>query len=288
MKEAHMPNFSIRRILREPLFHFFLLGVGIFALYGSVNPDKLTGVASERIVIDTQDIDRLVQQFEATWRRPPTRPELQGLVEAQVREEVLVREALALGLDQGDGIIRNRLAQKMTFLTTSVAQSMLPEDEVLISHMETNRDRFTMPDMLAFDQIALPSGADADATLATLNAGTEPEEIGGRSLLPPNMNLSSGQAIDSTFGRGFYEALIELPENVWVGPVQSGYGAHLVRLTDRREPSLPPFEVIRDQVLADWRRDQTDTLTAAQFEAFRAKYDIETPSPEALAQWSVQ
>lgn len=288
MKEAHMPNFSIRRILREPLFHFFLLGLGIFVLYASMNPSDPNASADERIVIDTQDIGRLVQQFEATWRRPPTQPELQDLVEAQVREEVLVREAIALGLDQGDGIIRSRLAQKMTFLTTSVAQSMLPEDEVLIAYMEANQDRFTMPGMLAFDQIALPSGADVDATLAKLNVGANPEEISGRSLLSPNMKLSSAQTIDSTFGRGFYEALIDLPENVWAGPVQSGYGAHLVRLTDRREPALPPFEAIRDQVLTDWRRDQTDVLTSAQFEAFRANYDIETPSPEALAQWSVQ
>ena len=101
------------------------------------------------------------------------------------------------------------------------------------------------------------------------------------------MHLSSSQAIDSTFGRGFYEALIELPENVWVGPVQSGYGAHLVRLTDGKEPALPPFEAIREQVLTDWRRDQTDRLTAAQLDAFRAKYEIETPPSEALAKWAV-
>ena len=283
-----MPDISIGRILREPLFHFFLLGLGIFAIYGSLIPNGQNDGDGTQIVIDTQDVDRLVQQFEATWRRPPTPEELSGLVEAQLREEILVREAIALGLDQGDAIIRNRLAQKMTFLTTSVAQSMLPEDEILIAHMETNRKRFTMPGQLAFDQISLPEGADANSALAALNAGVDPDEVGNRSLLPLRMPLTSAQAIDATFGRNFYATLIDLPLDAWAGPVQSGYGAHLVRLTARKEPRLPPLESIRDQVLADWRREQTDALTVAQFDAFRDKYEIKTPTPEALAQWAVK
>lgn len=283
-----MPDISIGRILREPLFHFFLLGLGIFAIYGSLTPNGQNGGDGARIVIDTQDVDRLAQQFEATWRRPPTQEELLGLVEAQLREEILVREAIALGLDQGDGIIRNRLAQKMTFLTTSVAQSMLPEDEILIAHMETNRKRFTMPGKLAFDQISLPEGANADAALAALNAGVDPNEVGNRSLLPLSMPMTSAQAIDATFGRDFYATLIDLPLDAWAGPVQSGYGAHLVRITDRKEPVLPLLEALRDQVLADWRREQTDVLTVAQFDAFRDNYEIETPTPEALAQWAVK
>jgi len=283
-----MPDISIGRILREPLFHFFLLGLGIFAIYGSLTPNGQNDGDGTQIVIDTQDVDRLVKQFEATWRRPPTPEELSGLVEAQLREEILVREAIALGLDQGDAIIRNRLAQKMTFLTTSVAQSMLPEDEILIAHMETNRKRFTIPGQLAFDQISLPEGADANSALAALNAGVDPDEVGNRSLLPLRIPLTSAQAIDATFGRNFYATLIDLPLDAWAGPVQSGYGAHLVRLTDRKEPRLPPLESIRDQVLADWRREQTDALTVAQFDAFRDKYEIKTPTPEALAQWAVK
>ena len=283
-----MPDISIGRILREPLFHFFLLGLGIFAIYDTGAPNGQNSGGGAQIVIDTQDVDRLVQQFEATWRRPPTQEELSALVEAQLREEILVREAIALGLDQGDGIIRNRLAQKMAFLTTSVAQSMLPEDEILIAHMKTNQDRFTMPGQLAFDQISLPDGTDANAALAALNAGVDPDEVGNRSLLPLRMPLTSAQAIDAAFGRDFYATLIDLPLDAWAGPVQSGYGAHLVRLTDRKEPRMAPLESIRDQVLADWRRDQTVVRTAAQFDAFRDNYEIETPTLEALAQWAVK
>lgn len=283
-----MPDFSIGRILREPLFHFFMLGLGIFALYSWTNPNGRNGDGGARIVIGTQDVDRLAQQFEATWRRRPTQSELQALIEAQVQEEILIREAKALGLDQGDPIIRNRLAQKMTFLTASVAQSMLPDEAVLAAHMQDNRDRFTLPGMLAFDQIGLPDGADADAALAALSAGTDPEEIGIRSLLPSDMPLTTERGIDAIFGRDFYATLTPLPENVWSGPVQSGYGAHLVRLTDRKDPVLPPLDEIRDQVLADWRRERTDALTAAQLDAFRESYEIETPSPEALSQWAAK
>lgn len=274
--------------MREPLFHFFLLGLGIFAIYGSLTPNIKNDSDSAQIVIDTKDIEQLVQQFEATWRRKPTIEELSGLVEAQLHEEILVREAITLGLDQGDGIIRNRLAQKMTFLTTSVAQSMLPEDEILIAHMETNRDRFTMQGQLAFDQISIPEGANTNAVLAALNTGADPEEISNRSLLPMSMPMTSAQAINTTFGRDFYTSLIDLPLDDWAGPVQSGYGTHLVRLTDRKEPVLPPLEAIRDQVLADWRREQADVLTRAQFDAFRDNYEIEAPTSEALAQWALK
>ena len=124
--------------------------------------------------------------------------------------------------------------------------------------------------------------------MAALNAGVDPDEVGNRSLLPLRLPLTSAQAIDATFGRDFYAKLIKLPLDAWAGPVQSGYGAHLVRLTDRKEPRLPPLESIRDQVLADWRREQTDALTAAQFDAFRDNYEIETPTLEALAQWAVK
>lgn len=288
LKEVRMPDISIRRILREPLFHFFLLGLGIFGIYGSLTPNEPNSGDGGRIIIDTQDVDRLVQQFEATWRRRPTQEEVSNLVDAQIREEILVREALALGLDQGDGVIRNRLAQKMAFLTTSVAQSMLPKDEALIAYLEANPDRFTMQGLLAFDQIRIPEGADADAALAALSAGAELEEISISSLLPPSMPLTSAQAIDATFGRDFYATLIDLPDNTWAGPVQSGYGVHLVRLTGRQKPALPAFEAIRDQVLADWRRQQADTLTVAQFEVFRENYEIEVPTPETLDQWAVK
>lgn len=283
-----MPDFSIRRIIGEPLFHFFLLGLGIFVVYGALNPDASNGDDPAQIVFDTQDVDRLAQQFKATWRRLPTQEELSGLVEAQLREEILVREAIALGLDQEDGVIRNRLAQKMTFLTTSVAQSMLPEDDILIAYLETNKDRFTLSGQLAFDQVRLAVGADADATLAALNGGAKQEEISSPSLLPPGMPLSSEQAIDAVFGRDFYAKLTELPDNIWAGPVQSGFGPHLVRLTGRTEQALPPFAAIRDQVLADWRRDQSDVLTAAQFGAYRENYDIKLPTPEELAQRAVK
>ncbi|NDR55410.1 peptidyl-prolyl cis-trans isomerase [Aliiruegeria sabulilitoris] len=276
------------RILREPLFHFFLLGLLLFGWFFWLNPADPNDAASDRIVIDVQDIARLTAQFEATWRRPPTEAELQGLLDSLVREEVLVREAQLLGLDQGDGAIRNRLAQKMTFLTTSVAQSIEPDDEVLRAYMDQNQERFAFPPRVSFEQILLKPEEEAGDVLAALNTGADPTQLGAATLLPAEIPLSIAASVDGLLGRGTFEQLAELPEGRWSGPVQSGYGLHVVRLTGREPGALPPFDEIRDRVLQDWRSKQSEELTAAQLKSLKSKYEIVLPEPLATTEGASQ
>ena len=266
------------RILREPLFHFFLLGLAIFGWFSLKNPD--TPVAEGVIVIDDKDVTLLTEQFAATWRRPPTPAELEGLVQTMLREEVLVREAEALGLDQGDSVIRSRLVQKMTFLTESVAQAMTPEDSVLIEHMQAYPDQFRRPGRVAFEQVGLgPSPTDAEIAelRAALEAGADPATLGLRSLLPPALPLSTVNSIDGVFGRGMFDGVYALEGEGWQGPVQSGYGWHLVRVTEKLPEALPPFEEAREAVLAHWRRETSETLSNAQFESLKAQYEVTLP-----------
>ncbi|SDJ55882.1 peptidyl-prolyl cis-trans isomerase [Aliiruegeria lutimaris] len=267
------------RFLREPLFHFFLLGVAIFGWFFWLNPADPNGSDSNRIVIDSQDIARLTAQFEATWRRPPTEAELQGLMNSLVTEEVLVREAQLLGLDQGDGAIRNRLAQKMNFLTTSVAQSIEPDDETLRAYMDQNPERFASPPRVAFEQVLLKPDEETRDVLAALNTGADPKQLGAATLLPAEIPLSIAASVDGLLGRGTFAQLAELPEGSWSGPVQSGYGLHVVRLTGREPGALPPFEEIRERVLQDWRSKQSEELTAAQVQSLKSKYEIVLPEP---------
>ncbi len=275
------------RLLKEPLFHFFLMAVAVFAWFSLLNPPSDTSEAPDRIVVDTSDVDRLLNQYEATWRRPPTAKELDTMIGGLVREEVMVREARALGLDTGDGVIRGRLVQKMDFLTTSVAQAMEPDDETLQGFLNANAERFTVPGQTAFAQVYLGQEAGADTvttTLAALSGGADPQTQGARSLLPGGMPLAPARTINGTFGRGFAEALAALPVGTWAGPVQSGYGAHLVRVTERTSAALPPFDTIREDVLLEWRRDTTEELAKAQYEALEAGYDIEVPDVATLAE----
>lgn len=276
------------RIFREPLFHFFLLGLLIFGWFFFLNPPAPNEGDDSKIVIDNQDVERLSSQFENTWRRRPTPVEMERILEAMVREEVLVREATKLGFDQGDSVVRARLAKKMEFLTTSLAQSMVPEDSVLIAYFNENADAYSLPPEIAFEQLLLMQGDDPDRVLAALAEGEARANLEKVSLLPISMSLSSLTAVDNTFGRGFFAQIEALPKQQWTGPVTSGFGAHLVLVTEVKPAALPEFESIRETVLLDWRREQSEILTVAQLEVLKSQYEIETPDAEVLAEWSLQ
>ncbi len=287
----HLPQlpfntWSRMSVLKEPLFHFFLLGGAIFGWFSYLNPSPSTPDDGNQIVVDMQDINRFIDQFQSTWQRPPTPEELAELQDAFLRQEVLVREARALGLDQGDSIVRNRLAQKMEFLTLSLAQASEPDDATLQAHLDENKERFLRPERVAFEQVAVgptPETAQINEMLGALNGGADPAQFAGPSLLPAALPLSPAQKVDATMGRGFHALLNDLPVGQWVGPVASGFGYHLVRVNTREPARLPAFEDIREDVLFDWRRNLKSDLSEAQFVALKEKYDLITPTPEDIA-----
>lgn len=265
------------RMLREPLFHFLLLGAGIFGLFAVFN-DAPVPTAERTIVVTEDDARRLAAEFEATWRRAPNEEELDTLIEHFVDEEVYVREAKALGLDQGDTIVRRRLQMKMEFLTETGAQSVDPDDAMLSAHLAANTDRFSSAPVLAVEQVYLGEDtARAAEITAELNAGSDPVAFGERTLLPRAIPASPPRVIDSTFGTGFFERLVDLPQDKWVGPIATTFGQHLVRVTDRREGGVPPLKDIRDEVLQDWRAKLTTQLRENRLQAMRTRYEITRP-----------
>ncbi|MFT7595814.1 MAG: hypothetical protein ACI8R4_003146 [Paracoccaceae bacterium] len=279
----------MKKLLREPVLHFALLGIALFAYFSVVNQDRPAPNIgqSDQIVISQAQIRQFIEQYRSVWRRPPTPQDLTALVDGAVREEILVREALALGLDRGDAAIRNRLKQKMQFLTDSAAQMMEPSEAVLHAHMAANPGQFSTPPKAAFDQIYLGQTATQgviDATLTQLAAGDAPQSLGRGSLLPPGMPLTGKQQVDSTFGTGFFATLAEAEPGTWFGPVRSGYGVHLVRVSDAQPATLAEFAMVRDKVLFEWRRMQADELAKAQMGALRQRYRVQTPDADALQQ----
>lgn len=273
-------------LLRQPLLQFFVIGATLFALFSFVDD---TPPAPDRpvIVVSPQDAQWLASQFKATWKRLPSEKELETIVEAYVREEIYVREALALGLDQGDTIVRKRLSQKMEFLTEAGAAASFVDDAMLQAYLDENPEIYLTAPKLAFAQILLPEPAKdtMPAILDELTAGGDFTQLGARNLLPPMVSPISAQAVDGTFGKGVFEQISKLEPGTWSGPVSSGYGQHLVRL-DLFEPGiLPPFEELRDRIEQDWRRDKAEQLRLERFEQLRDQYDIETPDlPQVLEQ----
>ncbi len=268
------------RILKEPLFHFFLIGAAIFVWFHIVASESEVVEDLETIQIQEDDVARLADQFEARWRRRPSDTELQALVDASIREEVLVREARKLGLDRGDTVIRSRLSQKMDFLTEAIASSVVPEDEELEAFLRQNPARYMTPDRIAFTQIFLgeePSETQIAAALAALATGQEATVPGGSSLLPASMPLTAAKVVDSVFGNGFSTGLMAVETGPWVGPIQSAYGLHLVQVLAFEPSRTPPLSEIHSDVLRDWRRATSEDLAQAQYDNLVKKYEIMGP-----------
>jgi len=270
-------------IFKEPLVHFLLLGAVIFGLYAALD-DSPPSVAKNAIDISVEDAQRLAAEFEATWRRPPSEAELAEIIDATIREEVYVREALALGLDRDDAVIRRRLQMKMEFLTESGAEVVTPDDATLQAYLDANPDLFTEAPLVALEQVMLED-ADPEAAaeaLARLRQGEDPATVGRPTMLPFATRLSPPRIIDSIFGSNFFSAIAALPVGTWEWPVESAFGTHLVRITNRREGRTPPLAEIRDKVEQDWRSSFVVQLREERLGALMSRYEVTRPDPAAV------
>ena len=269
---------QIRIVLSEPLLHFALIGTLVFALFGAQqSTDRGTSATDNLITITTADLDRLSAQFAASWNRPPRDEELAGLIGAMIREEVLYREALALGLDEGDAVIRQRLALKLEFVADAAAAVAEPDEAELAEWYASQEDAFRPPAAITFRQILFESPEEAERALASLASGADPDSVGRSSMLPETMERAAQAAVDGTFGPGFFETVAASPLGEWAGPVTSAFGVHLVQLVGLDRPEVPPLTVVREQVIAAWRQAKADEFRAAQYEALRARYQIRMP-----------
>lgn len=271
---------TIPAFLRSPLLHFFLLGGLVFGVYSLKNPPMDDGPGEDVIRLTDAEADRLADGFLAAWGRAPTAEEARSLVRDWAVEEAMVREARALGLDQGDAMIRNRLRAKMEFLAEAPAAAREPDEDTLRAYYAENAERYARPARLSFAQVLLPGGTSPDeakALLANLEQGADPGAMGRATQLPPRIDDMAAPAVDRVFGAGFGTAAGALPLRTWAGPLESTFGVHLVRLDTRSDSDLPPFEMVRDRVLADWRSDQARQMREAFTGELMKRYRLELP-----------
>jgi hypothetical protein len=265
-----------RTILREPLLHFLLIGLAFFLLYGVVGPGDSAG---RTITVSAGDVDELRRQYVALWGGPPTEQQLAGLIEARVRDEVLYREGMAQGLGRDDPVIKRRIRQKVEVMAEEEGSDSAPTDAVLGAYLQGHRDRFVRPAVVSFDQVYFnPQGPDTPASVAAakarLNAGAAATGIGQPTMLPARVTLSDVDVVARDFGADFAAALVKLPVGQWSGPIGSGVGVHLVRLTDLVPPQLPPLVDVRAEVVREWENDRRVAASAASYARARARYDV--------------
>jgi hypothetical protein len=272
---------TLKRVLTEPFVHFLILGALIFVLFGAAD-EGVADRSEDTIFVSTDRVELLQAQFRRVWRREPTAAETQGLIDDYIREEVLYREALALGLDQSDPVIRKRLRYKLEFLADSGAELMDPGDQVLRRFLEENADDYRVRPRIAFRQIYLgesPGQAEIERTMAAaaqIGPDLGHERLGQSTLLPASIGLAGPGEIDGAFGTGFFSALEDRPRGAWSGPVTSGFGKHLVQVTAREPGRRPELAEIREAVLRDWQAERAEEIRDMQFQTFRSRYTIET------------
>jgi hypothetical protein len=219
--------------------------------------------------------------------RPPSAAEEQALVDAYVDDEILYREALALGLDRGDVVIRRRLVQSMGFLLEEESALGEPSDDELRAHLAANVERFTVPARVSFVHVFVPGRSpDAAATLgelrARLDAGEEPARLGAPFPRGARFKRLAPRAIDEVFGPGFGEHLPALPAGTWSAPVESSFGWHLVRIDERLAPELPALDTIRAEVAGRWRDERRREAERSALARLRERYEVVRAAPSSL------
>ena len=276
-----MKNSRLYTFLREPLLHFLLIGSALFAAYNLQNEGI---VENNRIVISEAEIDRLITLWEKKRQRLPTQSELQGLIEQQIREEVMYREAIAMGLDQNDSVVRRRLAQKVEFISADLAALAEPGETELADYLATHGDTFELPARINFVQIYIDLNKHGDNAQAHANSlldklgqsgsDLDIETIGDSLMLDHQYEQLTEHDISRLFGKDFANNLFTLPVGSWQGPVLSGYGPHLVRIDNKTEARLPELETVRDKVRDEWLAQQRRIMDEAFYNGLRQRYEI--------------
>tara|TARA_R110000868_G_scaffold107362_4_gene293794 strand:- start:22145 stop:23059 length:915 start_codon:yes stop_codon:yes gene_type:complete len=269
----------LSKAIREPLVHFLVLGGLLFAAYGIINRDAPPPAST--VLIDNGVVADILQRYEAVWKRPPTPQEMRGLINSYIRDEVLYREGVAIGLDQDDPVVRRRIRQKMDVMAEEAGRADAPDDAAMQAYLDNNAARYMAPPVVSFEQVMFDPDRRGEATqtdvteaLAALQAGADQAAYGDAGLLPREQSQANLERVARDFGEAFASALESLPIGTWQGPVLSGYGIHLVRLSARIDGRKPMLDEARQAVSRDMENDRRIATAKAYYETVLKNYEI--------------
>ena len=268
----------IRKLLREPMLHFLLIGIALFGAYRRMAPGDSGG---RRIVITQGVVDDLVTQHVAARGREPSTTELNHLIESYVRDEILYREGVSLGLERDDIVVKRRVRQKIEMIAEEDASTRAPTDADLSAYLTANQARFVQPTILTFEQVFLGQLASGHGVVhavavsrEVLRSATDPEKLGKPTLLPYRMTLTPADLVARDFGASFAAALERVPVGEWVGPIDSSFGAHYVRVSDRTPAVAPQLTAVRDRVVREWENERRQRARNDAYTTMRDKYQV--------------
>jgi len=266
------------KLLRDPLVHFLVIGALLFGAFKLAGADDQ--YASGEIVVSAGQIADLQAIFSRTWQRPPNEEELNSLIGDYIRDEVLYREAVAMGLDRDDAVIRRRLRQKMEFVADAMAD-VEPTDEELRTYVAEHPGLFRKEPRFSFSHIyfkpesSRPGGAELENLLRFINAGTTKADDIGDAFMPGfHFEDLPRSGVAQIFGEDFASWIDRSRSGRWEGPVTSAYGIHLVHVSKRVEAREPPLQEIREAARREWLYARRVVANDALYEKLRSRYVI--------------
>ena len=277
----------LKKLLHEPLIHFLFIGIVLFALFGMVSEPESD--RDNRLVVTQAHADRLTKTFQKRWGRPPGQTEVNHLVDGFIRQEILYREALAMGLDKDDAVVRRRMAQKLEFLFKDIATPPEPDDAQLQDYLKKHPEKFMRPPRYTFSHVYLNADKrgnkvfdDAKQLLARLHQEANKPDLsaaGDALMLDHHYTDTSQPEVARLFGQQFSEKLNTIESGQWIGPLDSAYGVHLVNLQQRTDTRLPTLAEIRDQVKREYIYDRQRDANEQFYNNLRKRYEVIVEQP---------
>jgi hypothetical protein len=212
--------------------------------------------------------------------REPSTIELNHLIESYVRDEILYREGVRLGLERDDIVVKRRVRQKIEMIAEEDASTRAPTDAELSAYLVANQPRFVQPAILTFEQVFIGASTSgrgvvhAVAVTRALRKGADPEELGKPTLLPHRMTQTPADLVAREFGASFAGALQKAPVGEWAGPIDSSFGAHYVRVSDRTPAVAPQLAAVRDQVVREWENERRQRARNEAYAKMRGEYQV--------------
>jgi len=269
------------------MLHFLLIGIALFGAYRWVSPGESIG---RRIVITPGVTDDLVSQHVAAKGREPSPAELSQLIDSYVRDEILYREGVKLGLERDDIVVKRRVRQKIEMMAEEDASTRAPTDADLSAYLAANQARFVQPAIVTFEQVFIGESTTGEGvvravavTRDALRRGAVPEELGKPTLLPHRMTRTPADLVARDFGDSFAAALEKVPVGDWVGPIDSSFGAHYVRVSDRTPAAAPQLAAVRDQVVREWENERRQRARNDAYARMRGEYQVSVETTKATA-----
>ena len=259
--------------MKQRLFIFLILGILILSadlIFNDESEDKITIFESE--------INSLIGTWVDQVGREPTIQEVDGIIKQLLDEEILYREAIKLGLDKNDIIIKRRLAQKIGFLRQE-ADSSLPSEKEVNDFYNQNTKKYFVDKRITFSHIYFSESKDQEAkatrALNLIRSGTEETDFGEPFLLGKNFSSKSISEIERSFGKEFSEVIQSIVPQEWSGPLNSEYGSHLIFVNSISESFTPALEEIKNIVISDVILEKQNNSVKEYLKELRSKYQIE-------------